>query len=90
MSDKKQIILADQPTTFPSFPHAVKAGGLVFLSGMRSNQNPASHRQFSDIPKPGRDKKQDFLVADHMESRLASWQERPYGGCVARCRPGVW
>ncbi len=71
MNDKKQIILDNQPTTFPSFPHAVKAGGLVFLSGMRSSQNPASHRQFSDIPKPGHDKKQDFPVADRLESQVA-------------------
>ena len=71
MSDKKQIVLDKQPTTFPSFPHAVKAGGLVFLSGMRSSQNPASHRQFSDIPTPGHDKEQNFMVADHLESRVA-------------------
>ena len=65
MSNKKQIVLDNQPTTFPSFPHAVKAGGLVFLSGMRSNQNPASYRQFSDIPNPGHNKKQDFLKIEN-------------------------
>jgi enamine deaminase RidA (YjgF/YER057c/UK114 family) len=75
MSNKKQIVIDNQPTVFPSFPHAVKAGGLVFLSGMRSSQNPTSYRRFSDIPKQGHDKKQDFLMADHLESQVAhdSW-----------------
>ena len=71
MSNKKQIVLDNQPTTFSSFPHAVKAGGLIFLSGMRSSQNPASSRRFSDIPAPGHDKKQDFLITDHLESKVA-------------------
>jgi enamine deaminase RidA (YjgF/YER057c/UK114 family) len=38
---------------------------------MRSSQNPTSSRRFSDIPAPGQDKKQDFLVTDHLESRVA-------------------
>ena len=75
MSTKKQIVLDSQPSVFPNFPHAVKAEGLIFLSGVRSSQNQNSSRQFSDIPYPGHEKKQGFPLADHLEGKVAhdSW-----------------
>tara|TARA_Y100001934_G_scaffold48081_1_gene58500 strand:+ start:1997 stop:3388 length:1392 start_codon:yes stop_codon:yes gene_type:complete len=71
MSNKKQIVLTNQPNTFPGFPHAVKSHGLVFLSGIRPNQDTGLDGGFSNIPIEGHEKKQGFLLTDQLESRVA-------------------
>lgn len=75
MVKKSQIYVPNQPTVFEGFPHAVKAEGLLFLSGVRSGRDATSQRQFSEIPNRGREKQQGFNLADHFESSVAhdSW-----------------
>ena len=71
MGNKTSIYLDDPPTKVHRYPDAVKAGGLVFLSGARPPNNADNHRDFKDIPVGGHNKRQGFSMADSLESKVA-------------------
>lgn len=75
MGNKTSIFLDYSPTNVQRYPAAVKAGGLVFLSGVRPSNESDSRRDFNDIPAGGYNKKQGFSVVDNLESKVAydSW-----------------
>ena len=71
MIKKKQIFVKIGSDTFAGFPDALKANGLVFLSGVRPNQKNNTKKIFNELPKIGQEKNQGFFLADHMESEVA-------------------
>lgn len=72
---KSQIHVIDgiEPT-FPPYPMAVRAGGFVFLSGVR--KPGAAPGGFAAIPESGRVRMQGFAAADLVEGKVTSdaWQ----------------
>ena len=75
MGNKTLIVFDYSPTNVHRYPAAVKAGGLVFLSGVRPSNKSSSRRGFNDIPVGGYNKKQGFSMVDSLESKVAydSW-----------------
>ena len=75
MGNKTLIVSDYSPTNAHRYPAAVKAGGLVFLSGVRPSNKSDSRRGFNDIPVGGYNKKQGFSMVDSLESKVAydSW-----------------
>ncbi len=75
MAQKSQIHVPDQSAVFENFPHAVKAEGLLFLSGVRPGSGSNAPRQFSGLPETGREKQQGFDLVDRYEGHVAhdSW-----------------
>ena len=75
MGNKTLIVFDYAPTNVHRYPAAVKAGGLVFLSGVRPSNKSDSSRGFNDIPVGGYNKKQGFSIVDSLESKVAfdSW-----------------
>ena len=75
MGNKTLIGFDYSPTNVHRYPAAVKAGGLVFLSGVRPSNKRDSRRGFNDIPVSGYNKKQGFSIVDSLESKIAydSW-----------------
>jgi enamine deaminase RidA (YjgF/YER057c/UK114 family) len=72
---KQGIRLSDIHNPFPGYPHAVKAQGLVFTSGMRPQLARGAVSSFEDLPPEGQAKKQGFALADHDEGAVSahSW-----------------
>ena len=68
---KTPIVCEDVTPAFPSYPVAVKAGELLFVSGLR----PAGPAGFADLPEAGREQMQGYPLADLTEGRVVadSW-----------------
>ena len=66
MGNKTLIVFDYSPTNVHRYPAAVKAGGLVFLSGVRPSNKSDSRRGFNDIPVNGYNKKQGFSMVDSL------------------------
>ena len=71
MGNKTLIVFDYSPTNVHRYPAAVKAGGLVFLSGVRPSNKSDSRRGFNDIPVSGYNKKQGFSMVDSLDSKVA-------------------
>ncbi len=68
---KTPIVCEEVPVSFPSYPLAVKAGEVLFVSGLR----PAAPAGFADLPEAGREQMQGYSLADMTEGRVCadSW-----------------
>ena len=68
---KTPIVCEDVSPAFPPYPVAVKAGELLFVSGLRPD-GPAG---FADLPEAGREQMQGYPLADLTEGRVVadSW-----------------
>ncbi|MDH3236347.1 MAG: Rid family hydrolase [Alphaproteobacteria bacterium] len=75
MSRKQSVTVEGLSPAFPPYPHAVKAEGLVFVSGVRADQAGPPPQRFGDIPEAGRSKQQDFALIDELEGVVSaeSW-----------------
>lgn len=70
---KREAVVCDGvASTFSPYPVAMKAAGLVFLSGMRAG---SSSQTFAAMPDAGRVKQQGYSLADHDEGIVTaeSW-----------------
>ncbi|MCC6777325.1 MAG: hypothetical protein IT537_11950 [Hyphomicrobiales bacterium] len=70
---KREAVVCDGvASTFAPYPVAMKAAGLVFLSGMRAG---SSSQTFAAMPDAGRVKQQGYSLADHDEGIVTaeSW-----------------
>ena len=72
---REQVACEGVEPVFPPYPVAVKAVGLVFLSGIRAGSSRAVARRFDDLPVAGRTKQQGYALADHDEGIVSaeSW-----------------
>jgi enamine deaminase RidA (YjgF/YER057c/UK114 family) len=73
---KRERVACDKvEPVFPPYPLAVKAAGLVFLSGVRAGSSRAVARRFDDLPPAGRGKQQGYALADRDEGIVSaeSW-----------------
>ena len=68
---KTPIVCEDVIPAFPPYPVAVRAGELLFVSGLRPD-GPAG---FADLPEAGREQMQGYPLADLTEGRVVadSW-----------------
>ncbi len=68
---KTPIVCEDVAPAFPPYPVAVRAGELLFVSGLR----PAGPAGFADLPEEGRGQMQGYPLADLTEERVVadSW-----------------
>ena len=68
---KTPIVCEDVTPAFPPYPVAVRAGELLFVSGLR----PAGPAGFADLPEAGREQMQGYPLADLTEERVIadSW-----------------
>ena len=75
MSRKQSVTVKGLYPAFPPYPHAVKAEGLVFVSGVRADQAGPLPQRFDDIPEAGRSKQQDYTLIDELEGVVSaeSW-----------------
>jgi enamine deaminase RidA (YjgF/YER057c/UK114 family) len=69
---RNAVVCDDVASTFAPYPVAMKAAGLVFLSGMRAG---SASQTFAGIPDTGRVKQQGYSLADHDEGVVTaeSW-----------------
>ncbi len=70
---KREAVVCDGvASTFPPYPVAIKAAGLVFLSGLRAG---SAAQTFAGIPDAGRVKQQGYSLADFDEGMVTaeSW-----------------
>lgn len=68
---KTPVILEDVASAFPPYPVAVKAGELLFISGLR----PGDAAGFADLPEAEREQMQGYPLADLTEGQVSadSW-----------------
>ncbi len=75
----ERITHPDIRPAFARYPLAVKAAGLVFLSGvragMRAGMRGTDPRRFTDLPEKGRAKQQGYTLVDQLEGVVSaeSW-----------------
>jgi enamine deaminase RidA (YjgF/YER057c/UK114 family) len=72
---REKVICEDVERTFAPYPLAVKAAGLVFLSGIRAGSLRGASQTFADMPAVARGKQQGFALADYDEGVVTaeSW-----------------
>ena len=72
---RERVICDEVEAVFPPYPLAVKAAGLVFLSGIRSGSRHGAPRRFDALPAEGRGKQQGYPLADLSEGIVTaeSW-----------------